>query len=85
MELETLLACMIIELYLCVAICHFVTYRAIAHLTTLVAKAFPARQRNDIASERDAFLKTANWSLAWPALFAIDMYKYINVKLKKSE
>ncbi len=85
MELETLLVYLAIELYLCVSICHFVTYTAIAHLTTLVAKAFPARQRNDITTERDIFLKTANRSLIWPILFAIDAYKHIAAKLKKSE
>jgi len=46
MELETLLTYLAIELYLCISICHFIIYSAVAHLAELTIKAYPARQRN---------------------------------------
>ena len=85
MELETLLTYLAIELYLCVAICHFIIYSAVAHLAELTVKAHPARQRSEITEEHRAFMKRFYWSLAWPAFMVTDIAKYLISKLKKSE
>jgi hypothetical protein len=85
MELETLLTYLAIELYLCISICHFIIFSAVAHLADLTVKAYPPRQRNEITDEHKGFLKRFYWSLAWPAFIVSDIVKYLMSKLKKSE
>ena len=85
MELETILTYLAIELYLCVSICHFIIFSAVAHLAELTIKAYPARQRKEISEEHRGLLKRFYWSLAWPAFMVTDIAKYLMSKLKKSE